>query len=103
MVDNSDATLTRDEIARLRRMIWNLSKLTTERGHTRRRSTDGEQDNEAGKITLYCSFCGQEGEKPLSMSSPLAMQKCHEDRELESSAFHVRLYARSHEAKTRRL
>lgn len=59
MVDNSDATLTRDEIARLRRMIWNLSKLTTERGHTRRRSTDGEQDNEAGKITLYCSFCGR--------------------------------------------
>ena len=59
MFDDSDATLTREEIARLRRVIWKLSRLTTERGHTRRRSTDGEQDKESGEITLYCSFCGR--------------------------------------------
>ena len=59
MFDDSDAALTREEIARLRRVIWKLSRLTTERGHTRRRSTDGVQDNEAEEITLYCSFCGR--------------------------------------------
>ena len=59
MVDDSDAALARDEIALLRRVIWKLSKLTIERGHTRRRSTESEQDNEAGEITLYCSFCGR--------------------------------------------
>ena len=59
MVDDCDVRLTRDEIAQLRRVIWKLSKLTTECGHTRRRSTDGEQDNKAGEITVYCSFCGR--------------------------------------------
>jgi hypothetical protein len=58
VVDDSDARLTRDEIAQLRRVIWKLSKLTTERDHAQKRPIADERDVEPGEITLYCSFCG---------------------------------------------
>ena len=59
MVDNSDATLTRDEIALLRRIIRKLKILAGERDHAGKKSTGNEPDNKAVDITVYCSFCGR--------------------------------------------